>query len=359
MKSKNFDKTVRSSARFDIGSATESCSAENIRVQLEEARFISGFMAAVCTSLELDDICSIAARALYQHAPFYRIVFTFSSNCEERTITFSPMVQKGILAAKAKVTVGTSGSLSDMPDGLLASTHLTLLDNIGTIAIYFKSGQDKTFSESLLFSVVACFSQTIRNAQEHCKMKDLAMRDGLTELLNRRIFDEALAQKVKNSDMRPVSLLIIDLDNFKQVNDTFGHQAGDQVLKTVAKILKESCRGQDLVARFGGEEFAIILSQTKAVTAHAIAQRIRNRLAKTAFTFDDRQLQMTASIGLATCQEGSSIFTANLVKQADRALYQAKRAGKNRVCVFPDDLLDDETSDFGVENYGTLVSATC
>jgi diguanylate cyclase (GGDEF)-like protein len=316
-------------------------------------------MVAVCTSLELDDICSIAARSLYEHAPFYRIVFTFSSNPEARTVTISPMVQKGILAAKAKITVGKPVSLSDVPESSLASAHLTLLDNIGTIAIYFKSGQDKTFSESLLVSVVACFSQTIRNALEHSKMKDLAMRDGLTELLNRRIFDETLAQKVKNSDMRPVSLLIIDLDNFKQVNDTFGHQAGDQVLKTVAKILKESCRGLDLVARFGGEEFAIILSQTKAVTAHAIAQRIRNRLAKTVFTFDDRQLQMTASIGLATCQEGSSIFTANLVKQADRALYQAKRTGKNKVCMFPDDLLVDETPDYGVEHFGALASARC
>ena len=359
MKTENFDKTVRSGSALNVGNAAETGSAEYIHAQLEEARFISGFMAAVSTSLELDDICSIAARALYEHAPFYRIVFTFFSNPEVRTVTFSPMVQKGILAAKAKITVGTSCSPADLPESSLASAHLTLLNNLGTIAIYFKSGQDKTFSESLLISVVACFSQTIRNAQEHGKMKDLAMRDGLTELLNRRIFDETLAYKVKCPDMHPVSLLIIDLDNFKQVNDTFGHQAGDQVLKTVAKILKESCRGQDLVARYGGEEFAIILSQTKAVTAHAIAQRIRNRVAKTAFTFDDRQLQMTASIGLATCQEGSSIFTANLVKQADRALYQAKRTGKNKVCVFPDDLLTDKTTDFGAENYGALVSAPC
>lgn len=336
-----------------------SMNAENIRTELEEARFISSFMGAVCTSLELDDICSIAARALYKHSPYYRIVFTFSTELEGKTVTFSPMVQKGMFAARQKITVGRSGSLSGIPEGSLASAHLTLLDSLGTIAIYFKTGQDKTLSESLLVNIAACFSQAIRNALEHGRMKDLAMRDGLTELFNRRIFDETLAQKIKCPDMRPVSLLLIDLDNFKQVNDTFGHQAGDLVLKTFARILKESCRGNDLVARFGGEEFAIILSQTKADTAHAIAQRIRNRLEKTVFTFDDRQLRMTASIGLATCTEGSGIFTSNLVKQADRALYEAKRTGKNRVCVFPEDLLTETPHAFDAETFGPLVPTGC
>lgn len=336
-----------------------SIRSENIQMQLEEARFISSFMAKICTSLELDDICSIAARALYEHAPYYRIVFTFSADLEGKTVTFSPMVQKGILAARPKITVGKPCSLSFSPESSLASAHLNLLDNMGAIAIYFKAGQGKTFSDTLLVSIATCFGQAIRNALEHSRMKDLAMRDGLTELFNRRIFDETLAQKIKCPDMRPVSLLIIDLDNFKRVNDTFGHQAGDQVLKTFARILKESCRGHDLVARFGGEEFAIILSQTKATTAHAIAQRIRNRLEKTAFTFDDRQLQMTASIGLATCQEGVTVSTANLVKQADRALYQAKTSGKNKVCVFPTDLLLASTSSCGEENFGSLVPASC
>jgi two-component system, cell cycle response regulator len=334
-------------------------SPENIQTQLEEARFISRFMTAVCTSLELDDICSIAARALYEHAHYYRIVFSFSADLEGKTFTFSPMIQKGVVTARPKSSVGTPPPPTALPDSSLASTHLTLHDNIGTIALYFKAGQDTTFSESLLVSVASCFSQAIRNVLEHSRMKDLAMRDGLTELYNRRVFDETLAQKVKCSDMRPVSLLIIDLDNFKRVNDTFGHQAGDQVLKTFGKILKESCRGNDLVARFGGEEFAIILSQTKAATAHVIAQRIRNRLEKTAFTFDDSQLQMTASIGLATCNGGNTIFTSNLVKQADRALYQAKKTGKNKVCVFPDDLLKDVQPATGRESFGSLVPAGC
>jgi two-component system, cell cycle response regulator len=338
---------------------TDPAGSESIHTQLEEARFISAFMAAVCTSLELDEICSIAARALYRHAPFYRIVFAFPEALEGKTVSFSPMVQKGVLTVSPKTAAGTSCADSDLHANSLASAHLTLLDNLGTVAIYYKSGQEEMFSTSLLVSITAPFSQAIKNALEHGKMRDLAMRDGLTGLFNRRIFDETLAQKIKTPDMRPVSLLLIDLDNFKQVNDTFGHQAGDLVLKTFAMILKESCRGHDLVARFGGEEFAIILSQTQPAAAYAIAQRIRNRLAKTVFTFDDQLLQVTASIGLATCREGNSIFTASLVKQADRALYEAKKTGKNMVCVFPTDLLTEAESSPDRGNYGTFAQAHC
>jgi two-component system, cell cycle response regulator len=351
--------TQKTDCKKISGGINDRDMAENIQTQLEEARFISSFMAAVCTSLEINDICSIAARALYVHAPYYRVVFAFSADLEEKTVTFSPMSQKGILATRHKNAADSYCSLTALDENSLASAHLTLLDNLGTIAIYFKSGQYTTLSESLRASVAACFSQAIRNAQEHGRIKDLAMRDGLTDLFNRRVFDETLAQKVKNPDMRPVSLLLIDLDNFKLVNDTFGHQAGDQVLKTLARILKDSCRGHDLVARFGGEEFAIILSQTQAATAHAIAQRIRNRLAKTSFTFDNRQLQVTASIGLATCPEASSIFTSNLVKRADRALYQAKRTGKNKVCVLPADLLTGAIHSLGDENFASAVPASC
>jgi two-component system cell cycle response regulator len=332
---------------------------ENIHAELEEARFISSFMAAVYASLELEDICSIAARALYEHVPYYRIVFAFSDDLEGRTITFSPMLKKGNFAASPKNALGSSCSLSALPRTLMASAHLTLLDNMGTITIDYKAGQARSLSDSLIMSVEVYFSQAIRNALEHSKVKDLAMRDGLTKLFNRRVFDETLAQKVNCQDTCPVSLLLIDLDNFKKVNDNFGHQAGDQVLKTVARNLKECCRGQDLVTRFGGEEFAIILSQTQATVAHVIAQRIRSRLAGDVYTFDGTQIRMTASIGLATCQEGSSIFTSNLVKQADRALYQAKRTGKNKVCVYPAGLLSGAELPVGTDDFGSLVPACC
>jgi len=332
---------------------------DTIQTQLDNAHFISSFLAAVCTSLELEDICSIAARALYRHTPYNRIDFAFSEDFEGKTVTYSPMIQKKNLDARPIDAAYKSNSFSIQRGPALTSVRLDLRDSMGTIDIFFNEGQGKTLSESLLISVAANFSQAVRNALEHSKMKDLAMLDGLTKLYNRRIFDETLAQKARCQDKSPVSLLLIDLDNFKRVNDTFGHQSGDQVLKTVARILKESCRGHDLVARFGGEEFAIILSQAQSATAYTVAQRIVSCLAKYVFTFDGRQHQITASIGLATCLDGSTIFTSNLVKRADRALYHAKRTGKNRVCVFSADLLSEVPRFLGAPNVIPFISASC
>ncbi|MDD2852840.1 MAG: GGDEF domain-containing protein [Desulfuromonadaceae bacterium] len=354
------ESTILHDSRPEVKGAGFGYASEQIQVELQEARFISGFMAAVCSSLELDEICSIAARALYAQAPYYRVVFAFSATLEGKTVTISPMIQKGMLDTKFKNSSGSpAGTLTEVNEDSLASIHIKLRDDLGSIAIYHKPEHDKTLSDPLLENIALCFSQAIKNTLEHSRIKNLAMRDSLTDLFNRRTFDETLAQKVKCPDLRPLSLLLIDLDNFKQVNDTFGHQAGDQVLKTFATILKESCRGNDLVARFGGEEFAIILSQTKTATAHAIAQRIRNRVAKTVFTFGEQKHRMTVSMGLATCQEVATIFTSNLIKRADRALYQAKKTGKNKVCVFPADLLTNEASAAGEEGFYPFAPAGC
>jgi len=339
--------------------ADVSSQSEVFQTQLEEANFISSFMAAVCASLEFDSICSTAARALYDYAPYHRIAFMFPANPEGRTITYSPVVRKGILSARSKVSVSTACSSSPVFERSCASVRFNLQDNLGAILISYTAGQARAFSDSLQRNIVACFSQAIRNAQQHDKMKDLAMRDGLTGLFNRRAFDEALAQHVTRQNKHPISLLLLDLDNFKRVNDTFGHQSGDQVLKAFARILKESCRGHDVIARFGGEEFAIILTQTKTVTAHAIAQRIRDRLAQENFTFDGQPLQATASIGLTTWRGGDAILASNMVKQADQALYQAKMTGKNKVYVFPCDLLESATPPFDEERFGSLATASC
>lgn len=346
-----------------VGSETAlsggSSQADTYQSQLEEARFVSSFTAAVCASLEVDGICSVAARALYDYAAYYRIVFAFSAESGIGTIVFSPALLRGILEVRPKVTVDAPCPHPPLSQGPLTCEHLELQDGLGAVSIYYKAGQGAPFSDALRTDIAACFSQAIRNALEHRAMKDLAMRDSLTGLFNRRIFDDTLAQQAKCQDKRPVSLLLIDLDDFKQVNDTFGHPSGDEVLKTFAAILKDSCRGHDLIARFGGEEFAVILSRTRAATAHAVARRIRKRLAEAPFAFDGRSVRITASIGLATCQDGSGPGTSSLVEKADQALYRAKMSGKDRICVSLHDLLMDSGVPMDGKNFGSLASASC
>ena len=128
----------------------------------------------------------------------------------------------------------------------------------------------------------------------------------------------------------PMSLALIDLDHFKHVNDSRGHQAGDQVLVEVGRILRESTREYDDSCRFGGEEFALILPDTRLADAAALMERLRSRLEKHAFDVEGGVLHITASIGLAVSEAGSLNAEA-IVRMADEALYTAKREGRNRV----------------------------
>jgi diguanylate cyclase (GGDEF)-like protein len=132
----------------------------------------------------------------------------------------------------------------------------------------------------------------------------------------------------------PLSLLLIDLDDFKKINDTFGHPAGDKVLATFGRILREGCRGSDLVARYGGEEFAVMLPSTPSSAAFEIAQRLRSRLSATVFVFDGKNLRLTVSIGIAQTASVRNDAIVQLVSRADQALYRAKESGKDMACVY-------------------------
>jgi diguanylate cyclase (GGDEF)-like protein len=159
------------------------------------------------------------------------------------------------------------------------------------------------------------------------------MRDGLTGLFNRRVLEEMLEIEGCKRQVTPLSLLVIDLDSFKLVNDTYGHPAGDLVLQVVARVLRECTRGSDLVVRSGGEEFSALLSSASPLGALEVAERIRVNLAKSLVTYNGRQIRISASIGVAHRSEKDLCSMKELVVRADQALYEAKRQGKNRVCV--------------------------
>ena len=164
------------------------------------------------------------------------------------------------------------------------------------------------------------------------ELRQLAITDGLTQLANRRHFDERIHEEAERCQRygRLLVLLMLDIDHFKQVNDTYGHPAGDLVLRRVADICRESTRGLDLVARFGGEEFAILLPETDVAGALQLAERIREDVQATPMLYGDRTIRVTVSCGLAQLGQGDS-DARQLLKDADAALYEAKKGGRNRV----------------------------
>jgi diguanylate cyclase (GGDEF)-like protein len=161
--------------------------------------------------------------------------------------------------------------------------------------------------------------------------QQLSITDGLTGLVNRRYLEIRLAEEILRSQRHgfPMAFLMIDVDQFKSYNDSFGHTEGDKALKLVAQSLKETLRGADIAARYGGEEFSILLPQTTFAEAHIIAERIRERV-ETA-TFEKRQV--TISIGVSVCN--ANLRTSqDIIAAADKALYVAKRNGRNMVAIF-------------------------
>ena len=161
-----------------------------------------------------------------------------------------------------------------------------------------------------------------------------ARTDPLTGLSNRRHFDEQLQRIVSDALAHgtPASLVVADVDHFKRVNDTYGHEAGDAVLKAVARVFLDCLRAEDVCARYGGEEIAILLPETNVERAKDVAERVRKAVAAKPVTHGDRSIAVTASFGVAGYPESTAVRDA-LFPTADRALYEAKAAGRNQVMV--------------------------
>lgn len=179
-----------------------------------------------------------------------------------------------------------------------------------------------------------CYQDEI-DVNYHKKLRSLAIKDGLTKIYNKQHFDEVLKREFAYSQRHEHTfcLVLIDIDHFKKVNDNLGHQAGDYILRNLAKVLSAEVREYDTFARFGGEEFIFLLRNVNLENAVVFAERIRRRVANTPFVFQGNPKKITISLGVAFFDgEDKSIKNAGqLLKQADEYLYTAKEKGRNRV----------------------------
>ena len=162
--------------------------------------------------------------------------------------------------------------------------------------------------------------------------------DTLTGLLNRKTMNTYMADAIKAAidDDKPFSLIMYDIDNFKKFNDTYGHACGDLVLQTVAKIVKESIREEDMASRYGGEEFTVMLCNTARDEAVAVAERIRQKIESTVVSYEGHDMKVTISGGVSIYDsEKNPVRSAKvIVDQADKALYVSKKNGRNQITVY-------------------------
>lgn len=227
---------------------------------------------------------------------------------------------------------------SNIGDGMIAFAGILVV--VGTPLAYYQllAASDPAGAQALAFGLygaayalvaIGFLASVLLEYQQH--LSHLATEDPLTHLLNRRGLGDALhitlASAARHS--QPMSAVMVDVDHLKKINDSFGHEVGDQVIQQVSRVLDRMCRGSDVVARTGGDEFMLVLPNTELPDARTLAERIRTEIAERPIVVDQQRIHVTISLGVASAR--GQIDLDELYQEADRAMYLAKRGGRNRV----------------------------
>ncbi len=212
-------------------------------------------------------------------------------------------------------------------------------DRINTMNKAFQSGIDDFISKP--YNMIEFFARVMANIKRGKlikKLKEESEMDSLTKLYNRRTVFKFLEKAFANAKRynQDLSFLMIDIDKFKNVNDTYGHIGGDEILRSIAKTIQSSVRESDIAGRFGGEEFSVVMPNTDIQGAGMVAEKIRKTIEENGVEFNNSTVNVTVSLGVSTIDRKNDTLE-NLVRKADEALYKAKDTGRNRVCVFDND----------------------
>lgn len=350
----------------DIYRMTEEIMLERelLARKTDQLMFLNKILASATESLEAGTILANAKETLSLVLPIKMMHAAFWSHQQESDVADVDIFLNGKMnpaseSAWVEHLMTSAGSMGSGPvngfqllytdparrpeyslkptDGKLVTMPLTAgHETFGCLALLCEPGyrlgkdQVETFR-----SAINHIGLALRNALTFKEVKLRADRDGLTRIYNRHSFEERLVYEIKrrrryNHDL---SLLMVDLDHFKSVNDTYGHKAGDMVLQKVGEILTKTFRTTDLAARYGGEEFVVLLPHTSEEDAWKLAERVRENIESCTFTFEDQTFSVTASIGVASVEGGALTTDDDLIIKADKALYQAKHNGRNMVVV--------------------------
>jgi len=265
---------------------------------------------------------------------------------------------KGVLQSVAAYVLGVllvlalGGGGGFAPDTSLLVSAMSIVSLATYLALFARGAHNRTVVLNRTRLKLRQSEQALQGQIEaiqslQAQLTEQANRDSLTGLYNRRYLDDSLQRELDRCAREGVglSLLVIDLDHFKQINDRYGHAAGDEVLRQVSTLLLQNMRSSDICCRYGGEEFLLVLPHVELAAAIDRAEHCRRRVAEQRWQAEGQPFDVTLSIGVA-CSPDARMAPRELIELADRALYRAKAEGRNRVCLAgPEAATDAETSE--------------